>query len=167
MIDVFSLSSYLFPHNCFYCFLQAEKLSLSLSKLPLSLAMATEEVSKPPSLPPYPQMIMEAIDALGPHEGSNKSSISKFMESKYGPLPAGHANLLTAHLNRLKDGGELVFFKNNYLRLKEPMPEGEVPSVTRPRGRPRKDPNAPPAPKKVKTIRMLPSGGTNCNTDRP
>ncbi|GAA0175713.1 chromatin/chromatin-binding, or -regulatory protein [Lithospermum erythrorhizon] len=146
--------------------------------------MATEEVSKPPSLPPYPQMIMEAIDALGPHEGSNKSSISKFMESKYGPLPAGHANLLTAHLNRLKDGGELVFFKNNYLRpdpnappkrgrgrppkQKEPMPEGEVPSVTRPRGRPRKDPNAPPAPKKVKTI-DVPSGEapTVSQTGRP
>ncbi|XP_075493135.1 HMG-Y-related protein A-like [Primulina tabacum] len=127
--------------------------------------MATEELGKPPSLPSYPQMIMEALDALQ-QGGANKSSITKFMESKYGEMPAGHANLLSDHLNRMKDNGELLLIKNNYIKAgpdappkrgrgrpskpKDPLPEGAVPAPPRPRGRPRKDPNAPPAPKKPK-----------------
>ncbi|KAG8373474.1 hypothetical protein BUALT_Bualt11G0028000 [Buddleja alternifolia] len=128
--------------------------------------MATEELSKPPSLPPYPQMIMEALDALKQTEGSNKSSISKFMESKYGEMPAGHADLLTTHLTAMKDYGDLLLVKNNYLKPgpdaplkrgrgsppkpKEPMLEGTNPDLSTPRGHPKKDPNAPPAPKKLK-----------------
>ncbi|KAL2504480.1 high mobility group A [Abeliophyllum distichum] len=106
--------------------------------------MATEEVSKPPPLPPYPQMIMEALDALQQKEGANKSSLSKYIESKYGDLPAGHANLLSAHLTAMKDSGELLFVKNNYLR-----PGSDAPPK-RGRGRPRKDPNSSPEPKKPK-----------------
>ncbi|PIN11248.1 hypothetical protein CDL12_03599 [Handroanthus impetiginosus] len=128
--------------------------------------MATEDLSKTSSLPPYPQMIMEAIDALNQPEGANKSSISKYMESKYGEMPPGHADLLTAHLTKMKDSGELLLIKNNYLKPgadaplkrgrgrppkpKEPLPPGVVLAPPRPRGRPRKDPNAPPAPKKLK-----------------
>ncbi|XP_011099943.1 HMG-Y-related protein A-like [Sesamum indicum] len=128
--------------------------------------MATEELNKPPSIPPYPQMIMEALDALKQTEGANKSAISKYMESKYGEMPAGHADLLSHHLNRMKDSGELLFIKNNYVKPgpdapqkrgrgrppkpKEPLPAGAIAAAPRPRGRPRKDPNAPPAPKKPK-----------------
>ncbi|KAL8127542.1 HMG-Y-related protein A-like [Apium graveolens] len=94
--------------------------------------MATEEVSKPPSLPPYPQMIMAAMDALKDNEGLSKASISKYMEATYGDLPAGHANLLTQHLNTMKQKGELVLVKNNYMK-----PGPDVP-VKRGRGRPPK-----------------------------
>ncbi|CAI9111373.1 OLC1v1011586C1 [Oldenlandia corymbosa var. corymbosa] len=134
--------------------------------------MATEEVGRPPSLPQYPQMIVEAIAALKQKEGANKSAISKYIESKYGEVPPGHSNLLSAHLTRMKDSGELVFFKNNYLlpdpsapprrgrgrppKPKDPSAEkaaapGDAPPTSpRGRGRPRKDPNAEPAPKKPK-----------------
>ncbi|XP_051140261.1 HMG-Y-related protein A-like [Andrographis paniculata] len=137
--------------------------------------MATEELNKPPSLPPYPQMIMEALDALKQAEGANKSSISKFMESKYGEMPAGHADLLSHHLVRMKDSGDLLFIKNNYLKPgpeaplkrgrgrppkpKDPLPPGAIPPAPRPRGRPRKDPNSEPAPKKVKPAPSLSKSG--------
>ncbi|MQL88682.1 hypothetical protein Taro_021241 [Colocasia esculenta] len=112
------------------------------------------------------QMILAAIDALNDKNGSNKSKISKYIESQYADLPAGHSMLLSHHLNKMKDAGELAFAKNNYLRPdpssppkrgrgrppkpKEPLPAGYVPPSPRPRGRPpkAKDPNAlPPAPK--------------------
>ncbi|KAL8550176.1 hypothetical protein ACS0TY_008850 [Phlomoides rotata] len=140
--------------------------------------MATEEFNKPSSLPPYPEMIMEAIDALNQPEGANKSSISKYMESKYGEMSADHADLLTTHLAQMKDNGEILLVKNNYLRpspdaplkrgrgrppkAKEAIPEGtetvtSVPSATRPRGRPKKDPNSAPAAKKPKIASGPPS----------
>ncbi|CAA2967822.1 HMG-Y-related A-like [Olea europaea subsp. europaea] len=106
--------------------------------------MATEEVSKPPAIPPYRQMIMEALDSLKQKEGANKTSISEYLESKYKDLPAAHVNLLSAHLTTMKDSGELLFIKNNYLR-----PGAEAPPK-RGRGRPRKDPNSLPEPKKPK-----------------
>ncbi|KAK1370810.1 AT hook, DNA-binding motif-containing protein [Heracleum sosnowskyi] len=101
--------------------------------------MATEPVSKPPSLPPYPEMIMGAIDALKEKDGLSKSSIGRHIESTYGDLPAGHTNSLTEHLNKLKEDGELVLVKNNYMR-----PDPNAPPK-RGRGRPpkAKDPNAP------------------------
>lgn len=146
--------------------------------------MATEPVSKPPSLPPYPEMIMGAIDALKEKDGLSKATIGRHIESTYGDLPAGHINSLTEHLNKLKEDGELVLVKNNYMRpdpnappkrgrgrppkAKDPnAPEltpvaAAAPAATaavagadgpssRGRGRPRKDPNAPPSVKKAKT----------------
>ncbi|KAF5749999.1 HMG-Y-related protein A-like [Tripterygium wilfordii] len=128
--------------------------------------MATEEVNKPPSLPPYPEMILEAIAVLNENNGSNKTSISKYIESKYGDLPAGHSTLLSHHLNKMKDTGELVFWKNNYMKAdpnspprrgrgrppkpKDPLASDAVLTLSRPRGRPPKDPNAPPKPVKPK-----------------
>ncbi|KAL1348503.1 hypothetical protein HN51_024476 [Arachis hypogaea] len=140
--------------------------------------MATEEVNKPPSLPPYPEMIMEALDGLNEPNGSNKSAISRYIESTYGELPEGHTTLLNHHLNKMKDSGELVFLKNNYMKpdgspppkrgrgrppkAKEPLPPGTVLSSPRPRGRPPKDPNAPPKSPKAK-----PSGGSGRPRGRP
>ncbi|KAI4299594.1 hypothetical protein L6164_033038 [Bauhinia variegata] len=128
--------------------------------------MATEEVNRPPSLPPYPEMIMKALEALNDKNGSNKSAISKYIESSYGELPAGHSALLSHHLNRMKESGELMFWKNNYMKRdpnapprrgrgrppkpKVPLPPDTVLSPPRPRGRPPKDPNAPPKPPKAK-----------------
>ncbi|KAL1327353.1 hypothetical protein AAHE18_13G295900 [Arachis hypogaea] len=116
--------------------------------------MATEEDTK---LPPYPEMIMKAIEATGDSNGANKSAISNYIESTYGELPAGHTELLSHHLNNMKESG------NNYMKPdsnappkrgrgrppkpKAPLPPGTVLSSPRPRGRPPKDPNAPPTAK--------------------
>ncbi|GMI68984.1 high mobility group A [Hibiscus trionum] len=121
--------------------------------------MATEEVNKPPPLPSYPQLIIDVIEALNDKNGSNKTTISKYIESKYGDLSGGHSTLLTHHLNKMKETGELVFWKNNYMKAdpnapprrgrgrppkpKVSLPPGMVLSSGRPRGRPPKDPNAP------------------------
>ncbi|CAO2163296.1 unnamed protein product [Urochloa humidicola] len=108
--------------------------------------MATEEAAKPSPLPPYPEMILAAIEALGDKNGSNKSAISRHIEGKYGELPPAHPSLLTAHLARMKESGELIFLKNNYFRADAP----DAPPK-RGRGRPPKvrDPNAPPPPPKA------------------
>jgi hypothetical protein len=93
------------------------------------------------------QMILEAIHVLKDKNGSNKSAISRHIEGKYRELPAAHESLLTEHLARLKESGDLIFVKNTYFRAEALV---EV-SKTR-RGRPPKqrDPNAPPpAPKPV------------------
>ncbi|KAL7192650.1 hypothetical protein ACSBR2_024467 [Camellia fascicularis] len=143
--------------------------------------MASEEVSKPPSLPPYPEMILAALDALKEKDGSNKSAISKYIESTYGDLPAGHTTLLSHHLNRMKETGQLVFAKNNYMRFdpnapprrgrgrppkpKSPMPPGALPSPSRPRGRPPKDPNAPPPP--PKKVSSSSSSSSSVGSGRP
>ncbi|KAF2295448.1 hypothetical protein GH714_032951 [Hevea brasiliensis] len=111
-------------------------------------------------------MILAAIAALDEKNGSNKTSISKYIESKYRDLPAAHSTLLSHHLNRMKATGELIFWKNNYMKAdpnapprrgrgrppksKVPLPPGIVVSPARPRGRPPKDPNAPPKPVKPK-----------------
>ncbi|KAL5743474.1 hypothetical protein ACOSQ2_026590 [Xanthoceras sorbifolium] len=128
--------------------------------------MAAEISRLPPTLPPYPQMILSAIEDLNEQNGSNKTSISKYIESKYGHLPAGHTTLLTHHLNRMKESGELVFWKNNYTihdpnapprrgrgrppKAKDPLTTDMDLGAARPRGRPPKDPNAPPTPVRPK-----------------
>uniref|UniRef100_A0A0E0LV17 HMG-Y-related protein A n=1 Tax=Oryza punctata TaxID=4537 RepID=A0A0E0LV17_ORYPU len=110
---------------------------------------AADEASKPLP-PPYPEMILAAIEGLNEKNGSNKSAISKFIEGKYGDLPPAHASLLTAHLARMKESGELIFLKNNYFRADAP----DAPPK-RGRGRPPKprDPNAPPPPPKPSSPR--------------
>ncbi|RZC58255.1 hypothetical protein C5167_005574 [Papaver somniferum] len=90
----------------------------------------------PRSLPQYPEMIFRAISALNEAAGSNKSSISNYIESTYGDLPAGHTELLTQNLDKLKESGELVFVKNNYMR-----PNPDAPAK-RGRGRPPKPKSA-------------------------
>ncbi|KAK1410643.1 hypothetical protein QVD17_37180 [Tagetes erecta] len=160
---------------------------------PLSLptpSMAGEELNRPPSLPPYPEMVFAAVDSLKEKEGSTKSSISNYIESTCGCLPEEHDNILTEQLNKLVENGELVLSNDNYTRpdasipakrgrgrppkAKDPaatenqteqVPEAQqepqaptgtqAPSqpgseVKRGRGRPKKDPNAPSAPKKAK-----------------
>ncbi|XP_062110143.1 HMG-Y-related protein B-like [Humulus lupulus] len=123
----------------------------------------------PSPLPQYSDMIMAAIEALNEANGSNKSAISKQIESTYGNLPAAHTTLIAHHLNRMRQSGELVLVKNNYMKPdpnappkrgrgrppkpKTPLPPGSVVSPPRPRGRPPKprDPFAPPPTPKPKT----------------
>ncbi|KAG5532140.1 hypothetical protein RHGRI_026677 [Rhododendron griersonianum] len=125
----------------------------------------------PPTLPLYPEMIMAAIEALNDESGSNKSAISRQIEATYGELPAAHTTLLSHHLNKMKQGGQLVMVKNNYMkpdpnapprrgRGRPPKPKtasslptaDAVASPPRPRGRPPKarDPFAPPSEAKAK-----------------
>lgn len=126
--------------------------------------MAADESNNTPppaTLPLYPDMIMSAIEALDDPNGSNKSAISRQIESTYGELPAAHTTLLSHHLNKMKQGGQLVMLKNNYMkpdpnapprrgRGRPPKPKSSLPtdavaSSPRPRGRPPKarDPSAP------------------------
>ncbi|PNX54931.1 HMG-Y-related protein A [Trifolium pratense] len=107
-------------------------------------------------------MILKAIEELNEENGSNKSSISKYIEATYGGLPQGHKALLNLHLARMRDSGELVFWKNNYTkrdpnapprrgRGRPPKPKesfslGVIYSPPKPRGRP---PNDPPKSPKV------------------
>ncbi|KAL3654504.1 hypothetical protein CASFOL_004185 [Castilleja foliolosa] len=106
-------------------------------------------------------MIMAAIEALNEPSGSNKSSISRQIESTYGNLPPAHTTLLNHHLNKMKSAGQLAFLKNNYLkpdpnapprrgRGRPPKHKTDLPasaslSPPRPRGRPPKsiDPSDP------------------------
>ncbi|XP_076911455.1 HMG-Y-related protein A-like [Bidens hawaiensis] len=146
--------------------------------------MAGEELNRPPSLPPYSEMIFAAVDALKEKEGSTTSAISNYIESTCGCLPEEHNNILTDQLNKLVESGELVVINDNYSRPDTATPakrgRGRPPKakysalesqvqgpdsaapvsasasaqpgseVKRGRGRPKKDLNAPSAPKKVK-----------------
>lgn len=142
----------------------------NINPVPAPLPSAPAPAPAPaPALPPYPEMILSAIEALNDKNGSNKSTISKQIESTYGNLPPAHSTLLTHHLNRMKSTGQLVMLKNNYLKPdpnapprrgrgrppkpKPALPPGYVPPPPRPRGRPPKvtDPLAPPPPPKKKT----------------
>ncbi|RRT44873.1 hypothetical protein B296_00043333, partial [Ensete ventricosum] len=132
--------------------------------------MATEEASKPPSHPPYPEvvsillrgfsisMIMAAIAALGEKGETDESAIAAYIESAYQGLPESHAALLSAHLARMTDDGELRFVDDNYVRPdpapaappkrgrgRPPKPKPDpaltpsaAPAAPRPRGRPPK-----------------------------
>ncbi|CAN7002832.1 unnamed protein product [Brassica oleracea var. botrytis] len=53
----------------------------------------------PFSLPPYPRMIMDAIEATN---GCNKTAIVKHIDSTQITLPPSHLTLLNYHLNRMK-----------------------------------------------------------------
>ncbi|XP_006305538.2 HMG-Y-related protein A [Capsella rubella] len=84
------------------------------------------------TLPPYPQMIMEAIEALNDKNGCNKTTISKHIESAQQTLPPSHTTLLSYHLNQMKKSGQLIMVKNNYMK-----PDPDAPPK-RGRGRPPK-----------------------------
>ncbi|KAG2302077.1 hypothetical protein Bca4012_060403 [Brassica carinata] len=92
--------------------------------------MTTEH--HPISLPPYPQMIMEAIEASNDANGRNKTAISKHIESTHSVLPPSHSTLLNYHLNQMKQSGQIVMVKNNYVK-----PDPHAPPK-RGRGRPPK-----------------------------
>ncbi|CAI9761941.1 unnamed protein product [Fraxinus pennsylvanica] len=135
---------------------------------PPSPAPAIATGAPPAALPQYPELIMNAIEALNDKNGSNKSAISKQIEATYGNLPPAHLTLLSHHLNKMKASGQLLFVKNNYMKPgpdapprrgrgrppkpKIPLPPGTVLPPPRPRGRPPKsrDPNDPPPPPKPK-----------------
>ncbi|CAN7102359.1 unnamed protein product [Brassica rapa subsp. narinosa] len=139
--------------------------------------MAEEQQPSPFSLPPYPQMIMEAIEASNDANGCNKTAIAKHIESTQTSLPPSHMTLLSYHLNQMKQSGQITMVKNNYMkpdpqappkrgrgRPPKAKPQGEsshvavpAPSVSspRPRGRP---PKAKDPSSEVETKVAAPSG---------
>lgn len=92
-------------------------------------------------------MIYAAITALKERNGSSRRAIANYIESAYSNLPAAHSALLTHHLKRLKNSGQLVMVKKSYKipRSTLPAPTTEEPkmSPTRGRGRPRKSGTEP------------------------
>ncbi|KAF8096290.1 hypothetical protein N665_0313s0056 [Sinapis alba] len=98
--------------------------------------MTTEQ--QPISLPPYPLMIMEAIEASNDANGCNKTAIAKHIESAQSVLPPSHSTLLNYHLNQMKQSGQIAMVKNNYVK-----PDPNAPPK-RGRGRP---PKPKPKPK--------------------
>ncbi|RAL49978.1 hypothetical protein DM860_017479 [Cuscuta australis] len=118
-----------------------------------------------PSIPDYPQMIMKAIEEGNDRGGLTKDDISRHIEAAHeGPLPSAHGTLLIHCLEKMKQRGQLLLVRNNYMKPdpnapqhrgrgrppkpKAPLPPGYVPPVPRPRGRPPKprDPLAPEIP---------------------
>ncbi|KAL1203594.1 HMG-Y-related protein A [Cardamine amara subsp. amara] len=104
------------------------------------------------SLPPYPQMIMEAIESLNDKNGSNKTTISKHIESTQQTLPPSHATLLSYHLNQMKKNGQLLMVKNNYMK-----PDPDAPPK-RGRGRP---------PKQKTQAEIVAAASVTVSTDPP
>ncbi|XP_075523524.1 uncharacterized protein LOC142556129 [Primulina tabacum] len=64
--------------------------------------------------PPYAEMITAAIAALNERNGSSKKAIVKYIESHYWNLPPTHSSLLTHHLKRLKNSGQILMVKYSY-----------------------------------------------------
>ncbi|KAK9758034.1 hypothetical protein RND81_01G202000 [Saponaria officinalis] len=70
-----------------------------------------------PSHPSYTEMITAAIlweNSQGKVSGSSKQAIAKYIDRVYSNLPPSHSSLLTHHLKRLKNSGQLVMLKNSY-----------------------------------------------------
>lgn len=65
--------------------------------------------------PPYAEMIIAAISALKDKDGSSRQAISKYIEKEFINLPPTHATLLTHHLKRLKNQGQLIMVKHSYM----------------------------------------------------
>nr|GMD52406.1 protein VASP homolog [Ipomoea batatas] len=106
----------------------------------------------PPPLPPMEvaaariaQMITAAITALKEKDGSSRQAIAKYIERVYSDLPPNHSALLTQHLKRLKNCGELVMVKHSYA-----LPRSPTQSQPDPAGNalsPKRRPGRPPKPK--------------------
>ncbi|XP_071691258.1 uncharacterized protein [Rutidosis leptorrhynchoides] len=66
--------------------------------------------------PPYSEMIIGAIAGLKDKDGSSRQAIAKYIDKVYGAsnLPPTHANLLTQHLKRMKNEGQLIMVKHSY-----------------------------------------------------
>ncbi|PQQ05248.1 mitogen-activated protein kinase 9 [Prunus yedoensis var. nudiflora] len=62
-----------------------------------------------PDHPPYSQMIFKAINSLSYEEGgANKAAISAYIKSEFHDLAWAHESLLSHHLGKLLERGELV-----------------------------------------------------------
>ncbi|XP_073281926.1 uncharacterized protein [Primulina huaijiensis] len=103
--------------------------------------------------PPYVEMITAAIAALNERNGSSKKAIVKYIESHYSNLPPTHSALLTHHLKRLKNSGQILMVKYSYKLPRSGVSSpvsanGTVPDSTASIGS-KKRPGRPPKAKSV------------------
>uniref|UniRef100_K3YDR1 H15 domain-containing protein n=1 Tax=Setaria italica TaxID=4555 RepID=K3YDR1_SETIT len=95
-------------------------------------------------LPPrsYPEMILEAIDALRDDNASNEWAISGYIRGRYGAgLPRKHLSVVRSHLARMVCAGEILLDKNkNNCYRRHPDPADPV---KRGRRRRRRKPKGP------------------------
>ncbi|KAK9749293.1 hypothetical protein RND81_02G115700 [Saponaria officinalis] len=74
------------------------------------LTTAANISQPPPSHPPYPEMIMAAIEC----GNSEEREIAMYIHRVYTHLPPTHLSELTHHLERLTNSGQLVLIKHSY-----------------------------------------------------
>ncbi|KAL8474716.1 hypothetical protein ACS0TY_031237 [Phlomoides rotata] len=115
-------------------------------------ANPTPAHSVPNNHPPYAEMITAAITALNERDGSSKRAIAKYIETHYQALPPTHSALLTHHLKRLKDSGQLHMVKKSYAlpsRSTAAAVNGDVNAVPADPASsgPKRRPGRPPKPK--------------------
>ncbi|KAI5387101.1 uncharacterized protein LOC127105073 [Lathyrus oleraceus] len=65
-----------------------------------------------PTHPPYALMINRAIVELNDKNGSTAEAISEFVRREYEDLPWAHSKILSLHLGRLCEVGEIVCTEN-------------------------------------------------------
>lgn len=65
-----------------------------------------------PTHPPYALMINKAITELKDKIGSTEEAISEFVKREYQDLPWAHGKILSLHLKRLCEAGEIVCNEN-------------------------------------------------------
>ncbi|CAK8577419.1 unnamed protein product [Lathyrus sativus] len=65
-----------------------------------------------PTHPPYALMINKAIVELNDESGSTVKAISEFVRREYEDLPWAHSRILSLHLGRLCEVGEIVCNEN-------------------------------------------------------
>lgn len=85
-------------------------------------------------------MITQAITALKEKNGSSKAAITKYIEQNYSNLPGTHSALLTQHLKRLKESGQLLMVKHSYKLAGSASPPVQS-------NGPKRGPGRPPKPK--------------------
>ncbi|PWA79428.1 high mobility group A5 [Artemisia annua] len=86
-----------------------------LGKVPMSLPENVSQACEPGLGVRFLGMIIAAISALKDKDGSSRQAIAKYIEKEYANLPPTHPTLLTNHLKRMKNEGELIMVKHSYM----------------------------------------------------
>ncbi|KAG9135997.1 hypothetical protein Leryth_015874 [Lithospermum erythrorhizon] len=97
------------------------------------------------NLPPVPEMIMTAIKTLNEKTGSEKSTIQTHIESNYTSLPVDFPDLLSTHLEELKQNGQLTMVNDCYKKVDSDVEIDVTVPLRRGRGRPPKPKPALPS----------------------
>ncbi|XP_061367613.1 histone H1-like [Gastrolobium bilobum] len=112
-------------------------------------AKKTAASKKPPSHPPFAEMITDAVASLKERTGSSQYAITKFIEEKHKDLPPSFRKLILNYLKKSVAAGKLIKVKNSFkLPSTKPAPAKAtttVPATKKPKAVSK--PNAKPKPK--------------------